>query len=333
MPLLKHFRPWLPLISDSLKSLQVVKSQRRRIKNTFWKCLLNVLILASGFIEANAAQLPPRPPSLAVNSIPGFPGTTITVPIVARQTTNVVAAQFDVAYNSVKVTSGEATLSARHRNHVVRSREIAPGVRRTLVYSLNNALLLTNGFSAGIPFRISAQERSSGGQVKPENVHLIRRDGLEISPLATSSGTIFVNSVNRLPDGTAQLFLPSQADKDYVIQATSDFVSWINITNVVASGAFMDLVDEDAKNYSQRFYRWIAPEYLGELLPVSVSTGREFVFQVAGLAGRTYDIETSTNLIQWQHLRTVSVGSGTLQITNVMGASETTRFYRLNSRP
>ena len=77
--------------------------------------------------------------TVEIQSVRGYPGQTATVPFFARKATNVVAAQFDLAYAPGHGTLREPVLAARHSNHVVRSREIAPGVRRVLVYSRNNA--------------------------------------------------------------------------------------------------------------------------------------------------------------------------------------------------
>src|SRR5205085_2174667 len=71
-------------------------------------------------------------PSLSVANVPGFPGTTISVPVSVRKAGSAVAAQFDVAYNNSKVAANDAESAGRLSNHVVRSREISPGMRRVL---------------------------------------------------------------------------------------------------------------------------------------------------------------------------------------------------------
>jgi hypothetical protein len=62
---------------------------------------------------------------------------------------------------------------------------------------------------------------------------------------------------HQLPDGQAQFFLRSEPDTRYLIQATTDFVHWVKLTNTTATGNFMDLVDADAERYPHRFYRWV----------------------------------------------------------------------------
>jgi hypothetical protein len=150
-----------------------------------------------------------------------------------------VAAQFDVAFNAVK------------------SRQIAPGVRRTLAYSLSNTNVPgTNGPIVTLPFTVSPQETAGSGPLTPGNVILARADGTALAPVGLSAGTIFVRTVNLLPDGHVQFFLPSTNDQRYAIQATSNLVDWVNISTNTATGEFMDLLDVDAAGLPYRFYRW-----------------------------------------------------------------------------
>ena len=47
-------------------------------------------------------------PLLSVNSAPAYPGATVLVPVSLTRATNVVAAQFDVAFDANRVSSGSA---------------------------------------------------------------------------------------------------------------------------------------------------------------------------------------------------------------------------------
>jgi hypothetical protein len=196
--------------------------------------------------------------SLSVGNVPGYPGTTVTVPVSLRPTSGgAVAAQFDVAFNTAKGAPGEARLGERFTNHVVRSRQVSPGVERVLIYSLNNAALGgTNETVANLPFTVAPTEFVGSGPLTPGNVVLARADATRVTPVSANAGSIFVRPVNLLPDGSAQFFLPSIADQRYAIQATTNFVQWVNISTNVATGDFMNLLDVDAMNRPYRFYRW-----------------------------------------------------------------------------
>jgi hypothetical protein len=86
-----------------------------------------------------AAQSSPSSPN--VGTVAGYPGITVAVPVVVRNASNMVAAQFDVAFDSSKVSALQSLLGARLTNHLIRPRQLASGVQRVLIYSLTNAMV------------------------------------------------------------------------------------------------------------------------------------------------------------------------------------------------
>lgn len=195
-------------------------------------------------------------PALTLGTVPAYPGTTAVVPTSLRQASIAVAAQFDVAFNSSKVTALEPALDFRLTNHVLRSRQIAPGVRRVLIYSLSNsAMARTNLALASLPFTVAPNEFVGSGAISPTNVILARVDGQAMPPPTLLSGAIFTRPVSFLPNGTAQFFLPSEPDRTYLIQASSDLQSWADLVQTNAVSSFLNLIDADAPLYPQRFYR------------------------------------------------------------------------------
>jgi hypothetical protein len=194
--------------------------------------------------------------ALTVASLPGYPGGTVNLPVSVRRTTNMAAAQFDVAYNTGKVTAGELVAGGLFSNHVVRTREIAPGVVRVLAFSRANATVtVTNTQTAvEIPFTVSPTEYIGSGPIVVSNARLARPDAAPVAPLALNSGAIFVRSVNPQPEG-AQLFLSSEAGVNYVVEATTNFVEWTDVSTNTAFGGYLDAFDPFATNSPYRFYR------------------------------------------------------------------------------
>jgi len=143
-------------------------------------------------------------------------------------------------------------------NHVVRTREIAPGVRRVLAYSYVNApFTVTNsGVAAILPFAVSPAEHVTSGPIMPLNAILAQENGTTVTPLTLNAGQILIQPVNQLPNGHVQFFLPTTPGQQYVIEATVDLSSWVDISTNTAAGTFLDLVDIDAAAYRYRFYRW-----------------------------------------------------------------------------
>lgn len=192
--------------------------------------------------------------TLTVPSRPGYPGNTVSVPVSLTRATNVTAGQFDIAYNPAKVIASAPEPGFGAPNHILRSREVAPGVYRMLFYSLSNSGT-SNRVTTAMPFTLPPDERVGSGPIVPGNVKLSRPDATAVTPLATIPGQIFVRNVNPLPDGTVQLFFPSQPDTNYVVQASVNLVDWTNISTNTATSDFLDLVDTDAGFYPWRFYR------------------------------------------------------------------------------
>ncbi len=257
-----------------------------------------------------------------------FPGGATPIFVTARNDGEAVAAQFDVLFNTNKVSAGNAAATLASRK-IVRSREIAPGVRRVLAYSLAK-IPLTNRAFASIPFSISAKEYVGSGPIMPSHIFLARSDGTAIEPVSAISGQVFTRPVNRSLDGSVQFFLPSTNDSRYLIQASTNFVDWLTITNMTANADFMDLVDADAGRFPYRFYRPILYEAAGEITGVT-RNANGFRFNVSGLDGRSYILQASTDLVSWTDVGSGAVVGGALSFDAVMELGVPWRFYRLRS--
>ena len=271
--------------------------------------------------------------SLSVGNVPGYPGATVAVPVTLRQGGGAVAAQFDVTFNNGKVSALEALGGAQLTDHVIRSRQIAPGVERVLIYSLNNVgLQKTNVTVANVPFTLSPTEFVGSGPLTPSNLLLAKADATPLTPVKINSGAIFVRQVNRNQDGTVQFFLSSQADTRYLIQATTNFLNWENLTNTIALGDFMDLVDTDSATHPHRFYRSIRYDAIrGEIASVRQQPDGGLIFLVNALPGRPYTLQASPDLQSWTDLSNYVAVSTTLSFTNAMEAAFPRRFFRLKS--
>jgi hypothetical protein len=163
-------------------------------------------------------------------------------------------------------------------------------------------------------------------------VKLAKRDATAISPVTLNNGAVFLRQVNPLPDGSVQFFLPSEADERYLIQATTDFEQWVNLTNTTASGGFMDLMDVDAASYPHRFYRWALADAAGKFGFVTRNIDGSLGFHFDGLAGRNYVLQASADLHGWANIRTnVAVGSS-IDFNVPVEVGLPHRFFRVESR-
>ena len=305
---------------------QTLRSTCRTGRST--ALLLVGLLLAAQPEALNAAA------AVNVGIAPGYPGSTVSVPVRVGKATNVVGAQFDISYDRAKVSAGTPSRGPQFASHLVRSREVAPGVIRVVAYSLNNTSFNpSNVIVATVPFTLSATERTSSGPLVPSNAMLAKRDGTALTPVALNAGNLFVNPVFLNPDGTVNFFLPAQPDERYVIQATTDFVSWVNLSTTIAPGNFMDLIDLDAPNYPRRFYRSALFDALGQVSSISRSADGSVILQVVGLDGRTYVLQASSDLKQWVDIDSKVATGAVVQFTDATAGNFHQRFYRLRSSP
>lgn len=191
-----------------------------------------------------------------VGVVPGYPGQVASVPIRLEQLTNVVATQFDLAFNPNKASPQQVLRGVRLTNHVVRAREIAPGVLRLLIYSRHRLTVPgSNTVLATVSFQVAPNEYVGTGPMTPSNVLLADPRALSVVPERLRPGTIFIGPVNLRDDGKAEFFLPSVANESYQIQASTDLVEWRTLGMSIATGEFMELLDPDAGMFPLQFYR------------------------------------------------------------------------------
>ena len=216
------------------------------VKTLGFGCVLLALVTVRLFSQA----------ALKAGIVQGYPGITVSVPVLASNVPNVTAMQFDVAYDATKISAGDSILGLRLTNHSIRSHEITPGLQRVIIYSLANSTLgRTNPQAAVIPFAVSPNERVSSGPIVPSRVMLSLPNASAVAPTVTTTGEIFIVPTYVLPDGSAQFFFQSLPGSNYVVQASGNLVDWTNISTNMATSDFLDLVDADAVFYPWRFYR------------------------------------------------------------------------------
>ena len=94
----------------------------------------------------------------------------------------------------------------------------------------------------------------------------------------------------------------------------ADLVHWVALTNVVSSNGVMAIIDVDAALYPKRFYRAGL-----SLPPASINSPQRsprglFQFNFAGELARRYEVQASTDLVNW------------VSITNVLLTTSPTTF-------
>lgn len=278
-------------------------------------------------------------PRLVAGVVRGFPGRTVDVPVSLRYRTNdlhdVVALQADVVFDATGVADSAPSPGVITSNHVLASSAPFSGTRRLLVYSRAGSVL-TNGDVARITFNVGPNEYRNFS-LRLTNVILVRADASQISSDVTH-GAIAVNQVYVGPNGAADGFLnvaSNGVEQCYIIQATTDFQTWSNVQTNSTEEALLQFIDPDASGFQKRFYRAILCASSIGSPGVTIATITQLPsglmkFDFTGASGRSYVIQASTNLTDWQNIRTNVGLNGPITFTDSF-ANFTRRFYRVRA--
>jgi len=277
-------------------------------------------------VETNAA-------TISAGLVRGIPGSTANLPLSLSHTGIVAAVQYDLTFNPARMTAG-TLLGGVVSNAVLRSRQVAPGQYRVLLYHTGPALLASNTPLGSLPFTVPVGQLSGGGRVTITNAVVASPGASLVSPVRLRHGNVLVGPVYRGSDGIVELFLTAQSDRLYVVQATTNFVNWVNIATNFAALDYIVAQDLEAVNYPARFYRAVPVESGGgQITALNLEVGNRMTFGYASAAGRTYVLQTSTNLTGWDNLTTNVAGGSLLNFTNLISPIVPSQFFRVLEVP
>jgi hypothetical protein len=212
--------------------------------------------------EAAIALLVLAPSLLAgtlveVAHVRGFPGATVAVPVLIAGNEAFTAAQFEVGFDPSRSTAQPVSLGSASTNHVIRSRVVAPGIQRTVLYSPTNARIAATNTSllAVLAFALAAEERAGSGPLTPQGLVLSGPGGNLLSPVTAVAGSISFVPILINEAGQAQFFLSATSGTQYLVQASTNLLDWVDLYSAVAVGNYLDLTDDRAPLHTQRFYR------------------------------------------------------------------------------
>ena len=244
---------------------------------------------------------------------------------------NVVAFQADVLFEAVGLSDGTPVGGPVLVRHLLASSAPAAGTRRLLAYSAQNDFL-TNGVVATIPFTVAPKEYRNF-TLTLSNVVLARADGSQVFG-TNVNGFIGVSQVFVAPDGHADGFLnvPTNAGPEacWVVQSSSDLITWANLSTNSAGGSLLEFRDPLAGAYPQKFYRAILCEaFTGvHLGSITLLPDGRMQFDFPATAGLQYVLQASTNLTQWENIRT-NTGAGAVIQFSEPSSAYPYRFFRV----
>ena len=186
----------------------------------------------------------------------GYPGTDVSVRAYQSAATNVLATQFDLLYDANRVSLLGVVSNSLPSGVFLKSALQTNGLRRFVLYSVLGPLPSGVGLEfVRLPFHLPATEHVGSGPITPANLIVGRGDTNAASPVLVRPGTIYAQPIRIRTNGVAEFFFASQAGTNYTVQATTNFVFWVDLTNVTATSDWLEQLDTDAPLYPHRFYR------------------------------------------------------------------------------
>ena len=285
------------------------------------------------FASAGAAQ------QVSLGSVRSVSGATVQVPLNLSELTNqpaAVAMQADIVFDARSLVSSAGTRGTLLPGQVIATSSPLSGTRRLLIYSMNNAPLPT-GAVANFPFTVSTSTRSGSLPLLLTNVLLANAAASPV--IATvASGSINLGLSTPIvarPDGNVDVFLNAGPGQPYILQASTNFIQWINIFTNTSSVDLLPLTDLDAHLYPFRVYRAVPTSVPSgvSLSGVTVAANGTVSFQLMVPQPGKWILQGSADLKGWINLQTNSVAAGVTTWTDPAAASVSTRFYRVLSAP
>jgi hypothetical protein len=129
-------------------------------------------------------------------------------------------------------------------------------------------------------------------------------------------------------NGQVILTVTGLAGHIYDIQASSDFTAWSVIATVtLGSGGLAEFADLPPQIATAVLYRVV--EAFPPSLQIRVASNRWVILTVTGPAGRSYDIQASSDFTTWTVIGNATVGvGGSFVFTDTSAANFPRRFYR-----
>jgi hypothetical protein len=129
------------------------------------------------------------------------------------------------------------------------------------------------------------------------------------------------------------LMLQGSAGFGYLIEASTNLVDWQPVQYVVAASSPTYFTDYYAPYYNQRFYRavplsQVQPPVVPQFGAVRLVPGGGVQLTLTGGVGQTYNVEASTNLVNWVAVTNLVLSTGTGQFTDYSATNCPQRFYR-----
>lgn len=173
----------------------------------------------------------------------------------------VVGLQYDVLYNGGRLAANATVPGNALLGHNVFLSRLTPNSSRVVIYSLSNTAL-TNGALASLYFAVAASAPLGTQTITLTNGILAGAAGQSLGPVDSVPGNLVITAgpaklgeIVRSSEGFIQFQVEGSSGGTYLLQASTDLVSWETVGTSTAVAGLIQFTDSESKTRPVRFYR------------------------------------------------------------------------------
>lgn len=148
-------------------------------------------------------------------------------------------------------TSGQVVGRSTNNRHAVLWSPTSPNGTNGTMRDLNTLIPAGSGWELREAYDINDKGQIVGTGINPA--------GQNHGFLLTRSSAARLSLPARQPNGGFRFALLGEAGRSYTIQASTNLVNWMAVTNFVSATGTNEFTDATAPNFSRRFYHAVSP--------------------------------------------------------------------------
>jgi hypothetical protein len=175
---------------------------------------------------------------------------------------------------------------------------------------------------------------ATAGYAPPKTFYLILANpvnavlGVSQATASILNTEVMIGLSQLLSDGRFQLTVNGGVSgQSYVLLASTNLVDWTPISGFVDTNPPITIYDPAAAEYRQRFY-FIGPLSLAPPMKLGINAGQPFNAMLYALPGLSYEIDASTNLVNWLPLTNFISTNTPFYFNDPTATNYNQRFYR-----
>jgi hypothetical protein len=189
-------------------------------------------------------------------------GSKVSVPADLSGQRKAVGLQFDVRFDSTRLSALAVSRGAAAMDHVIVTALPAIGMQRIVIFSPINSQL-REGSVVDLLYQLTALKSGESSPLILYNVIIADAAGNKIEPFILINGSITVTQGNLpqlgsivfSPDGQIHFEVSSSDNGIFLIQTSTDLFNWVDAGHVEVVNGYARFSDKSISTVGQRFYR------------------------------------------------------------------------------